>query len=1332
MSETSNMEQPNNRCEAHLLAATTEIQALKQALLEKHNQIVAMETACMQDTERQIELEDSVIAWQDKYDRLYESHKRVQKVNQSLEDKLLKMVDRNTGERAQLTSDVATLSVRLAQANFNIAKLQREIERYKSDINLAIQLLQCKPDSFMPQKVSSLPTDIQAKVSAYMRLETNSHSDSEGSTSGVGTATTASYKVLPASDSPPPTACPFPPTAMVYSMRGLDGKLTSTDSNMNLSNNSNNNNNGNNDNSDIKEPLLNNGIIINNNNSNNTSSNKNNNSETSTALNTELITNNNINNSNNAITSNLTSFNGNDTTTTTNDPNMISPIIMAKFLEGELKASEVKHCNTCQCSKQDLTVLADVARSYTVSTQTPYQLSSIGGNLNEPLTQLCLRCHSNLNSPSRTNSPYLMKLVKSSDSVISETKSSVSDLNDMDKLFTPAKKDDLMVNPILGHHRLCERTAGSNAIQHQNGGINGAGKVGNTTLLYPATHLSSYGMEKYMTNSSTLVAQAKAGFQRRFMDGGGTALELLNATTTSGFGGITKKPVDDVTQQSLVNDELDDEAKPLLSGVSHSSLLDYDRLKVSAGLELTESALEQQTKSPASVCSVTDEKQNLLKSTITGSVNSLWSRTSSCEGAKMFETFNRNLIKTIKAENPKHRGPRLCAMRIQQNGQSNILLDNIESMEAVTPIIYKRRERLLDEELDDTKDIITSPASNSGNAAHIAAVGIAERSHLGGEEKLIDGLISIQMDSVENNAGLEEERIENEQNYERMDNVVLKNCVDNNGTREADSLNGCVGGEVSKENENSTVNLVPTEQAAELIDLLETNNTAAESRNGDMHLASDSATIGMENNFDRQTVSNQKMSVKQQTSTPDLALTQTGTTTAVATTNSTTSNKMRSETRENVAPSMQHTQKMKLATSNHNQYALQIESDSKTSHNSKSYTSSISDAIDFQESIILRRQQLNRVAEWVQNNTQQLEQQQAQQAQRVQQQQQQEAHNSSTNQCDSTGGTDQQSTFSTLDQLDSVSIEKLSMDSGYKTTPQPHTNGYHQPTLHDANKSTEDSLSPKTDTSSSLNNNTNANNNNSNSYKNSTAYDQYEQQCITKTNVMQVCPTNTTYFRRTTRSGLPVAYTTPDPNNTNTCNAELSALANNYNNSNINTSTCSSTTPTLPEPPTCDILNYKYYPSETDKTHAISAELHTTTQHVDIAQMEYNVKQFLLKQNEWSMRASAASSCRGRSGFRATASSNLSSANSQMTVSSQRARLGTAKTLRHLKLFSGVGVGPGLGARVQTLGVKNEGMPAARTEREVKMKTSISRGADGVLAVAVGANAMPQRTETNL
>lgn len=50
-------------------------------------------------------------------------------------------------------------------------------------------------------------------------------------------------------------------------------------------------------------------------------------------------------------------------------------------------------------------------------------------------------------------------------------------------------------------------------------------------------------------------------------------------------------------------------------------------------------------------------------------------------------------------------GPRLCALRIP-NGGGNVLIDNIESDS--TPIIYTRRSRFLDEELDETKDIITT------------------------------------------------------------------------------------------------------------------------------------------------------------------------------------------------------------------------------------------------------------------------------------------------------------------------------------------------------------------------------------------------------------------------------------------------------------------------------------------------------------------------------------------------------------------------------------------------------------------------------------------------
>ncbi|XP_032586971.1 uncharacterized protein LOC26527209 isoform X2 [Drosophila mojavensis] len=1053
-------------------ASSTEIEQLQQALLEKQTQLYALETACLRETERQVELEDSVIAWQDKYDRLYESHKRVQKVNQSLEDKMLKLVDRNTNERAQLTSDVATLSVRLAQANFNIAKLQREIERYKADISLAIQLLQCKPDSFVPQKVSSLPIDIQSKVSAYMRLETNSHSDSECSNSGVGVATTASYKVLPVSDSPPPAPCPFPPTAMVYSMRGLDatnGNSANAQTTPAKSNNNNNNNtnNNNNNNSSTKD------TINNNNNNNNKLSSKFSSSQT---LNGQTKTNNNNNNA---------------------DPDMISPTVMAKFLEDELKLNDVKHCDTCQCSKQDLTVLADVSRSYTVATQTPHTERS----LNEPLTQLCLRCHSNLNSPSRTNSPYLMKLVKSSDSVISETKSSVSDLNEMDKLFTPPKKDDLMVNPILGHHRLCERTATSTS-----------------TLMYPTTHLGAYAAEKYLLESSNLgqlrqgnATTAATAYQRRFLDGGGTALQLLNK-----FEGVG-------SAAAAGAEELEDEvSKPLLAGISQPSLLEGEQ-PPSTQPTKPEDVCEPQPVKPAvaivaagtagtagtamTAAAAAASCSSQLKSTNSGSVQSLWSnKTSSCEGAKMFETFNRNLIKTIKAENPKYRGPRLCAMRIQQNGQSNILLDNLESIETHVPVIYKRRERLLDEELGDGKDIITSKESNAA-----AAVEAWQGSAMPHENVALQPVLEPQVELKETEKG------------------------------------GPLEGQV-----------LPAEALA--------SGAAGEPANLSAVAAAGAAA---------------KVAAAAATAAP--------------------------------AGSPKHS----------------------------ANSSSLSDAIDYQESVLLRRQQLNRVAEWVQHNTQQLEQRALQQP---------------TLPSDSNSGTERQSSYSTLDRMDSISIEKLSVDSGYKTTPQQLTNGYA-----DAGKSTEDSLSPKTDITS-------------NSLPEPTTVSQAAVAAATVvTKKAELC---TTYYRRTTRSGLPVAYTT----------TMVPAAA-----TPADSQGCSSSgSPALqcPEQPTCDILNYKYYPNDTDKTRSVQAELHTTTQHVDIAQMEYNVKQFLLKQNEWSMRAegAAAAAAAAAGGGGAGAAGGPSG----------------ARLLRHTRLM-----GPGVGERV-------------------RMATP-----GGAVAAAPGVLA-PHRTETNL
>lgn len=93
---------------------------LKKALADKSKEASL-------NYERQVVLEESLLVCEDKFERLYKSHRKILANNQNLEEKLLKLVDRNSGEKAQLIGDCATLNLRLSQANINILQFQREI-----------------------------------------------------------------------------------------------------------------------------------------------------------------------------------------------------------------------------------------------------------------------------------------------------------------------------------------------------------------------------------------------------------------------------------------------------------------------------------------------------------------------------------------------------------------------------------------------------------------------------------------------------------------------------------------------------------------------------------------------------------------------------------------------------------------------------------------------------------------------------------------------------------------------------------------------------------------------------------------------------------------------------------------------------------------------------------------------------------------------------------------------------------------------------------------------------------------------------------------------------
>lgn len=276
---------------------------------------------------------------------------------------------------------------------------------------------------------------------------------------------------------------------------------------------------------------------------------------------------------------------------------MISPSIIARYLEDELKSSNIKHCETCLCRNRDLTVMPDTDRTYSIGTQTTLPSDAINS--------LCLRCNSNLNSPSRTNSPYIMKLVKSSDSVISETKSSMSDSNDNEKLFTPVKKDDLMVNPILSHHRLCDRTP----------------KMLDATI---------------NSNNNKCISDNN----------------VTTTTTTQMIMCDGKHVIDN-------NKSMEMRSPEIIISSSENSCHNNNKIESSINVEKNQTIFRQElTGGSGNNNNVIIDMKSIGKceknpDTVTGSTNSLWSKTSSSntnniEGAKIFENFNRNLIKSMR------------------------------------------------------------------------------------------------------------------------------------------------------------------------------------------------------------------------------------------------------------------------------------------------------------------------------------------------------------------------------------------------------------------------------------------------------------------------------------------------------------------------------------------------------------------------------------------------------------------------------------------------------------------------------------------------------------
>ncbi|PVD25805.1 hypothetical protein C0Q70_13465 [Pomacea canaliculata] len=144
---------------------------------------------------------DELARLRERYERLIESHKKMQKLNNNLEDKLLKLVNQFESEKTNLQQELSTMTTRVLDARVYINELEEENDKYRSDCNVAVQLLQCKPSNFVGQRLHVLPIELQERVRKHMTREQQQQSQKS-----------EEERLLRV---PMPT---FPPTAMVFSL----------------------------------------------------------------------------------------------------------------------------------------------------------------------------------------------------------------------------------------------------------------------------------------------------------------------------------------------------------------------------------------------------------------------------------------------------------------------------------------------------------------------------------------------------------------------------------------------------------------------------------------------------------------------------------------------------------------------------------------------------------------------------------------------------------------------------------------------------------------------------------------------------------------------------------------------------------------------------------------------------------------------------------------------------------------------------------------------------------------------------------------------------------
>ena len=80
----------------------------------------------------------------------------------------MRVVDKFETEKNQMTRDLASQTQKLVEAKLTIQRLSDQNRELQSDLNLSINLLRNKPNSFVSPKIDSLPNEVKSRVKSYL------------------------------------------------------------------------------------------------------------------------------------------------------------------------------------------------------------------------------------------------------------------------------------------------------------------------------------------------------------------------------------------------------------------------------------------------------------------------------------------------------------------------------------------------------------------------------------------------------------------------------------------------------------------------------------------------------------------------------------------------------------------------------------------------------------------------------------------------------------------------------------------------------------------------------------------------------------------------------------------------------------------------------------------------------------------------------------------------------------------------------------------------------------------------------------------------------------